>query len=73
MFVLLNVQALSLNMNLFLLRSRLLDRVIHFGENLGNQVKGHSSKKIKSLIEVPCLALLKVQVPSFNMNLFYSP
>ena len=30
-----------------------LDRVIHFGETLGDQVKGRSPKKQKSLIEVP--------------------
>ena len=31
-----------------------LDRVIHFGETLGDQVKGHSPKKLKSLIESTC-------------------
>ena len=30
-----------------------LDRVIHFGEPLGDQVKGRSPKKLKSFIEVP--------------------
>ena len=30
-----------------------LDRVIHFGVNLRDQVKGRSQKKIKSLIEIP--------------------
>ena len=30
----------------------LLDRVIHFGEALGDQVKCRSPKKLKSLIEV---------------------
>ena len=30
-----------------------LDRVIRFGETLGDQVKGRSPKKLKSLIEVP--------------------
>ena len=34
------------------LHSVILDRVIHFGENLGDQVKGRSLKKLKSLIEV---------------------
>ena len=33
------VQVLSFNMNLFLLRIVFPDRVIHFGENLGDQVK----------------------------------
>ena len=50
-----------------------LDQVIHFGKNLGDQVKGRFPKKIKSLIEVPYLAHLKVQILSFNMNLFPPP
>ena len=55
-----------------LLRSVFLDRVIHFGEILGDQVKGRSPKKLKSLIEVTYVAHLKVQVLSFNMNLIFS-
>ena len=31
-----------------------LDRVIHFGETLGDQVKGRSPKKLKSLIGSQC-------------------
>ena len=50
-----------------------LDQFINFGKNLGDQVKYRSPKKEKSLIEVPCVALLKVQVLSFNMNLVSSP
>ena len=50
-----------------------LDKFIHFGENLGDQVKDRSPKKVKSSIEVPYVALLKVQVLSFNMNLVSSP
>ena len=50
-----------------------LDRVIHFRGNLVDQVKGRSPKKLKSLIEVPYVALLKAQSPIFNMNLFASP
>ena len=50
-----------------------LDKFIHFGENLEDQVKDRSPKKVKSLIEVPYVALLNVQFPSFNMNLFSSP
>ena len=46
-----------------------LDRVIHFGESLGDQVKGRYPKKLKSLIEVPNAVLLKVHVLSFNMIL----
>ena len=70
---LLNVQALSFNVNLFLFRSVFLDRVIHFGKNLGDQGKCRSQKKIKSLIEVRYVAHLKVQVLSFSMNLIFSP
>ena len=55
------------------LRSVFLDRVIHFGEILGDQEKDRSPKKLKSLMDVPYVAHMKVQVLSFNMNLFYSP
>ena len=48
-----------------------LDQVIHFGKILGDQVKGHLPKKLKSLIEVPYVAHLKIQVLSLNMNHFY--
>ena len=37
-----------------------LDQVIYFGKYLGDQVKGHSPKELKSLIEVPYVAHLKV-------------
>ena len=67
----LKVQVLSFNVNLF--RSVFLDRVIHFVKILGDQVKGRSPKKLKSFIEVPKVAHLKVYVLSFNMNLFSSP
>ena len=50
-----------------------LDRVIRLGENLGVRENCRSPKKPKSLIEVPYVAHLKVQVPSFNMSLFSSP
>ena len=50
-----------------------LDRVVHFGKNLGEQVKGRSPKKIKLLIAVPYVAQLIVQVLSFNVNLISSP
>ena len=46
-----------------------LDKFIH----LGDQVKGRSPKEVKSLIEVPYVALLKVQFPSFDMNHFSHP
>ena len=50
-----------------------LDRVIHFGETLGDQVKGRSPKKLESLIEVPSVDHVKVRVLSFNMILISSP
>ena len=46
-----------------------LDQVVHFGENLGEQVKGRPLRKQKSWIEVPYAMHLKVQVLRFNMNL----
>ena len=46
-----------------------LDRVIHFGETLGDQVNGRSPKKLKSLIEVPNVVYVKVHLLSFNMIL----
>ena len=42
-------------------------------KNFGNQVKVHSPKKIKSLVKVPYVAHLKIQVVSLKMNLFYFP
>ena len=50
-----------------------LDQVIHFGKNLGNQVKGRFPKELKSLIEVPYVVHLKIQVLSLSINHFYSP
>ena len=43
-----------------------LDRVIHFGETLGDQVKGRQPKNLESLIEVPNVVHMKVHVLSFN-------
>ena len=54
------------------LRSVFLDRVIHFGETLGGQVKGRSQKKLKLLIEVSNVDYVKVHVLSFNMILILS-
>ena len=48
-------------------RSVFLDRVIHFGETLGDHVKGRSPTKLKSLIEVPHVVHVKVHVLSFNI------
>ena len=49
-----------------------LERVMHFGEALGDQVKGRSPKKLKLLIEGPNVDVGKVHVLSFNVFLFYS-
>ena len=51
----------------------ILDRVIHFGENLGNLVNGRSPKKRKGIIYVHSVAHLKVQVLNFNVILISSP
>ena len=48
-----------------------LDRVIHFGDTLGDQIKGRSPKKLKWLVEVPYVVHVKVHVLSFNMILSY--
>ena len=45
-----------------------LDRVIHFGETLSDQVKGRSPKKLKWLMGVPNLVHLILHVLSFNMT-----
>ena len=55
------------------LRSLFLDRVIHFGETLGDQVKGRSPKKVELLIEVPNVVHMKAHVLSFNIILLSSP
>ena len=67
------VQVLRFTMKLSFLGSELLYRVIHFGENLGKQVKGRPARKLKSLIEVPYVTRLKIQVLRFNMILISSP
>ena len=48
-----------------------LDRVIRFGETLGDQVKGHSPKKLESLIEVPNEVHVKVHVLTSMRSLSY--
>ena len=50
----------------------LLDRVGNLGENVGEKVKGHPTRKLKSLIEIPYVTRLKVQVLSLNINLISS-
>ena len=49
------------------------DPVFHFRGNLRDQVKGCSPKKLKSLIRVPYIPHVKVQVLNFNMILISSP
>ena len=71
--MLLKVQVLSFKVNLSLLRSVFLYRVIHFAGILEDQVKDRSPKKLKLLIELPYVAHLKVQILSFNKNLISSP
>ena len=67
----LNIQVPSFKM-ILILCSVFLDRVVHFGKNLGEQVKGRSPQK-NFLIAVPYVAHLIAQVRSFNMNLIFSP
>ena len=55
------------------LRRVFVDRVIHFGQNLGDQVKGRSQKTLNSLIEIPYVAHLKVHVLRFKMIVISSP
>ena len=69
----LKVQVLSLNMNLISSRQRVPRPSCPFREKLGDQVKGRSLKKLKSLIVVPYVAHMKIQVRRCNMNLFSSP
>ena len=69
----LRVHVVSFNVNLFSSPSRVPTPSYPFRGNLGDQVKGRSPKSLKSLIEVPYVAHLKVQVLSFNKNLILSP
>ena len=67
------VHVLSFNIILISYPQRVPTSSYPFRGNLGDQVKGRSPKKLKSLIEVPYVAHLKVQVLSFNKNLILSP
>ena len=49
-----------------------LDRVIHFGETVGDQVTGRSPYKLNSVIQVPNVFPVNVHVLSFNMILLSS-
>ena len=55
------------------LRSVFLDRVIHLGKTLGDQVKGRSPKKLESFIEVHNVVYVNVHVLTFNMILISFP
>ena len=68
----LKVQVVSVNMILITSLCVFLDRVVHFGENLGEQVKCRPTRRVKSLIEVAYAMRPKAQVLSFNMNLISS-
>ena len=50
-----------------------LDRVIYFGRTLGDQVKGRSPKKLKSLSEVPNVVHVKLHVLILNLYVITSP
>ena len=65
----LKVQVLSSIRTLSLLHSVFLDQVIHFGKNLGDQVKDRSPKNLESVIEVPNVVHVREHVLSFNMIL----
>ena len=69
----LNVQVLSLNMNLISSQKRVPRPSYPFRGKFGDQVKGRSLKKLKQLIVVPYVAHLKIQVLICNMNLIFSP
>ena len=49
-----------------------LDRVIHFGETLGDQVMGRSLKRLESLIVVPNVIQVRVVVLCCDMILISS-
>ena len=63
------VHVLSFNMILISSPQRVPTPSYPFLGNLGDQVKGRSPKKLKSLIEVPYVAQLIVQDLIFNMNI----
>ena len=67
------VHVLSFNMILSSSPQRVPTPSYSFRVKLGDQVEGRSQRKLKSLIEVPYVAHLKVQVLSFNKNLIFSP
>ena len=50
-----------------------LDRVIHLGVTLADQIKGRLPKKLKSFIGVPNVVQVKVHVLGFNKILISPP
>ena len=70
---LLNVQALSFNVNLFSSPKCVPRPSYPFREKFGDQGKCRSQKKLTSLIEVAYVVLVKVHVLSFNMMFISSP
>ena len=66
-------QVLVFNKNLFSSPQRVPRPSYPFPKTFGDLVKFLTPKKLKSLIENPYIAYLKVQVVSFNMNLIFSP
>ena len=67
------VHVLSFNIILISNQQRIPTPSKPFRGNLGDQENGRSTKRLKSLREVPYVAYLKVQVLSFNNNLLFSP
>ena len=69
----LKVQVLRFNMKLISSRQRVPRPSYPFRGKIGDQVKGRSPKKLKSLIVVLYVAYQKIQVLSCIMNLISSP
>ena len=67
------VHVLRLNVILISFPYRVPTPSYPFRRNLGDQVNGRSPINLKSLIEVPYVVHLKVQVLSFIENLISSP
>ena len=66
------VQVLSYNVIVISSPYRVPRLSYAFWENFGDEVKGRSTTKLKSLIEVPYVTNLKVQVLSYSMILISS-
>ena len=66
-------QVVSFNMNFIFSPWRVRRQIYSFRKKIVRSGKDRSPKKVKLLIEVPCVAHLKVQVVSFNKILISSP